>query len=364
MPATAADHLVARLVWDGGQDLHVPSEMGQAASGQLEGTVGDRLAELAGRTCYDSLGKGRSSIDYHKHIHEVRHYSVYEHPVMTVLLRADQGHTFDPTVFLNRPGVWVEQPTQGLRVTLNPRVILDWEQFGRDLSFERVALGHWASKTWPNICQFGISLDSHAERSIRDSSEVVVPVYDEECWITMFLGGSRGFSHELVRHGDFTAISQRSTRYVDEDGSPWVDHPLVVDFLANPDVPEDRHAAIEGVTSLVKEKARLAYAMVAAELQAWLTGRGVDKFTARKQSRGAARGYLGNALYTELVFSASVAQWKRMIRMRACAAADAEIRKVFVRALPELKRSRYGDRFNRFTTQPSPDGIGQIVTEA
>jgi thymidylate synthase ThyX len=58
----------------------------------------------------------------------------------------------------------------------------------------------------------------------------------------------------------------------------------------------------------------------------------VDELTpvvGRKQARGAARGFLGNALSTELIFSASVAQWRRMIAQRDNEAADAEIRDLF-----------------------------------
>ena len=40
---------------------------------QLKGTPGEQLCELAGRCCYDSLGQGRSSADYWKHILQVRH---------------------------------------------------------------------------------------------------------------------------------------------------------------------------------------------------------------------------------------------------------------------------------------------------
>jgi thymidylate synthase ThyX len=371
---SSTEHLVARLVWDGGENLSLPPEMGLPADGQLSGSVGERLCELAGRVCYDSLGKGRSSADYHKHIHEVKHYSVYEHAVMTALLKpvfAENGgvrHWVDPSVFLNRPGVWVDEAQQGFRITFNPRVILDWNNFGRESAPERMALARLAAMAWPQICPLAKEPTGDVLDHLRRGTEIVPPAYDEECWITMFMGGSRGFSHELVRHGDFTAISQRSTRYVDEGESPWVDHPLVQEFLASkdplPDDPDNRiRGALASIIGDLKHGAREVYSKTAEQLQKWLSARGVDKLTARKQARGAARGYLGNALYTELVFSASVAQWKRMLRMRACAAADAEIREVFVQALYELKRSRYAPSFNGFKVQPAPDGIGQVVVE-
>jgi thymidylate synthase ThyX len=87
----------------------------------------------------------------------------------------------------------------------------------------------------------------------------------------------------------------------------------------------------------------------------------VDAFTARKQARGAARGYLGNALFTELIFSASVAQWRRILAQRLNAAADAEIREMAADVLPILKGCRYGSDFADMNTKPSPDGIGVVL---
>src|SRR5690606_24684162 len=95
-----------------------------------------------------------------------------------------------------------------------------------------------------------------------------------------------------------------------------------------------------------------------------LISRGVDKATARKQARGAARGYLGNALQTEMIFSASVAQWDRMIEQRANVAADAEIREVFVKVVREIQQwPKIDTWFPEYEISPSPDGIGEIVTK-
>lgn len=361
--------VVAKLAWDGGEEVHVPSEMGKPRADQLLGTSRERLVELAGRVCYDSCGTGRNSSDYHKHIQEVGHLSVLEHAYATFHMEGN----VDPVIFLNRPGLWVERALGGgWRVTANPRSILEWnrwscpgaskvqvelaKEFGRELR-------GMASPLYPQIV-----------REIEDRDVVGIPPFilceksavepqsDEERWVTMFMIGSRGFSHELVRHGDFTAISQRSTRFVDEDGSPWIDHPLVQEYVA---FHKNKYGQdMLDVTSLVKVSAGSAYRHVASHLQSWLIERGVDKFTARKQARGAARGYLGNALQTELIFSASVGQWKRMLRMRCSAPADAEIRAVFSQALAELKRSRYAKEFDGFQLEPATDGLGQISVEA
>jgi hypothetical protein len=279
-------------------------------------------------------------------------------------------------IFLNRPGLWVENRFEdGYRVTFNPRNIFDWDMWSGQIGVDDLI----REKTGFNV---GDILSFHAEqaypmmvaprertKSITDGylriSEVVEPETDEEKWATMFMVGSRGFSHELVRHGDRTGISQRSTRFVQESESEWIDHPLVQEYdqhLTKTQSVRDAANFIQRIWS-VKELARKVYSEVVETLQPWLIERGVDKFTARKQARGAARGYLGNALSTELVFSASVGQWKRMLRMRACAPADAEIRAVFVQALAELQKSRYAADFVNFQVEPASDGLGEIAVE-
>lgn len=369
--AKSAYGVIARLVWDGGDEVRIPEELGAPRDDQMRGTQGERLSELAGRNCYDSLGKGRASGEYHVHIHQVGHFSVYEHPQMTVFVGNEKldGRTLQAQTLVNRPGLYVRFRKEGARLTFNPRVLLNWDQWSDpedpDAPWLKDLLLYYAEQDWPQITPCKAPRTAENCASIRISSRHVPPENDHEKWVSLFLAGSRGFSHEQVRHGDWTAISQRSTRFVDEDGSPWVDHPLVQEYLKAHIVPEvaQEMPRILGAIETVKEKARKAYALVADDLQQWLISRGVDKFTARKQARGAARGYLGNALYTEIVFSASVAQWKWMLRMRCSKDADAEIRAVFVEVLRELKASRYGEDFKGFELLSSPDGLGMVSVE-
>jgi thymidylate synthase (FAD) len=53
---------------------------------QLQGPHAEQLTEYAGRVCYDSLGRGRNSEDYHQHILDVGHESVCEHPQFSFLI--------------------------------------------------------------------------------------------------------------------------------------------------------------------------------------------------------------------------------------------------------------------------------------
>lgn len=237
--------------------IGVPQELGLPRGDQLCGTNAEQLVEVAGRTCYDSFGRGRSSEGFHAHILEVGHESVLEHAQFTFFIT----------------------------------------------------------------------------------------------------GVSRGLTHELVRHRIGVAISQRSTRYVDEDESPWVEHPLLVSYLHR--YPESRlgqrwDAAVNLCRSVYKE--------MVAELEKDCLDRGVDRPTARKQARGAARGILGNALETELVWSANIRALRHIIRLRASNAADAEIRQLGV-ALLNIMKTEVPQYFRNFTAQASDDGLGEVAVE-
>lgn len=345
----------AELVYDGGDKVHAPERLGNPKPDQLQGTPLEQLAELAGRVCYDSLGaeKARGSVAYHAHIREVGHLSVYEHCVFTVEVATPRATWPDPLtyelleVLVNRPGVFVRILPASVRVTCNLRSVLEFFN-GTATSPVTPAVLTNGDRLVRASCALAPVVLSHRD-PVHPSWSVVAPERDEEKWITLLMCGSRGMSHELVRHGDFTAISQRSTRFLDEDATPWVEHPLLTTFQRG--LPSEVRLDLIGGLPLV-EAARDVY-------------RGVVRVLAvkhpRKQVRGVARGFLGNALYTEVIFSASVAQWRYMLRMRCSDAADAEIRVLFSKALRELQRSNHGDRFADLGLRPATDGIGEVL---
>lgn len=344
----------AVLVWDGG-DLAIPPLMGEPRDDQLQGTVGENLGELAGRECYDSLGTGRSTDSYHLHIKEVNHFSIYEHYNFTVEITAPTA----PIVctLANRPGFWVEEDNHKIRVTSNFRCLLDWEKWkpavwlrSHDLGDILRMHGHALGS---RVVDLPASLHAQGRREqLEGASRLVEPRSDEEKWVSMQLVMSRGCSHELVRHGDRTAISQRSTRFVAETKTDWVIHPLISQYF-------NEHADLIHHKLFIGD-ARNIYSHFAKNLRKFLVSKGVDKSKARKQARGAARGYLGNALQTRMIFSASVGQWRRMMEMRMSNYADAEIRVLFNRIFEELQKSRYADRFV-FETEPAVDGCGYVL---
>lgn len=185
----------------------------------------------------------------------------------------------------------------------------------------------------------------------------------EHVSLTFFLSNiSRGLTHELVRHRVGVAISQRSTRYVDENHSAWVDHPLIAAYVATSDRPhragngEQTELSVAQLVGHTESTAKKVYRDVVERVEAWLIGRGVDKFTARKQARGAARGYLGNALMTEMVWTCNLRAMKTILKQRANAAADAEIRAMAIR-LYEEALPYWPTYLGVYKRRPSPDGL-------
>lgn len=407
MSAAHSDLIKAKLVYDySDKGVMVPSEMGIPRADQMCGRDAEQLTEVGGRVCYDSLGKGRPSFTrdcnecggggdnnfgegdcpkckgkgkeqgYHDHILEVKHGSVLEHYNFTVAIpflgfgspaNITERICFAAVECLNRPGIVCFRHEDSLRITTNLRSVLEWDSWTQELGHFHCVHQHSLTYHLGNcLYGFGTIAAPHIIRSREpiepmwtafSDATLSKPTNDHERWVSLYLAGSRGWSHEQVRHGDFTAISQRSTRYVDESESPWVEHPLITKWKSE---QEQREVTYLSDTPC-EDEARKQYAGCVKTLEPWLASKGVDRFSARKQARGAARGYLGNALATDMIFSANVAQWKRILKQRGNEAADAEIRAQAVLVLKCLQESQYCDRFTEFTVEDSKDGIGQCV---
>ena len=142
------------------------------------------------------------------------------------------------------------------------------------------------------------------------------PRRPSEVYISLFFSNvSRGWSHEMVRHSWQCAPSQRSTRYVDESWSPWVPHPTM-------DAQEREWMR------LCESLCRDYYKRTVLSIWQRLQDQGYDTLTARKQARGAARGLLGNALSTEMIFTASLPAWQIIFQQRCSPHADKEMQRV------------------------------------
>ncbi len=234
---------------------------------------------------------------------------------------------------------------------------------GQDLGTDGERLIECAGRSCYDSYGVGRPSDQYHEH-IKDVDHGSVT---EHVWMTFFLGNlSRGLTHELVRHRVGIAISQRSTRYVDENGSDWVLHPMIEAYLKDATIAESGVAAAGGLTDaalmeealhVTMEMAKNTYGSLVDKLQAWALKKGIEKFAARKQARGAARGLLGNALLTEMVWSCNVRTLRgAILKQRGNGAADAEIR-ALAGLLYEAALPHWGAYLNDFKRRPAADGL-------
>jgi len=302
---------------------------------QLKSLPMDNLVEFAGRICYDSLGgKGRPTQEYHRHINEVNHGSVQEHGWVFVNFIGLNGFELADALAqcINRPGVFIYykdvEPDDGkvrhnVTVVANLRSIKEWKNFdsvsatglsksvlniGEELLIRGKMMAPFVLDHLPN------PVSKWRKPITYSSKDMVNP--QESIYISFLIEGvSRNLTHELVRHKFQTAISQRSTRYVDESSSPIAWHPLLL-----------RNKFTWPLRKISEITTSWMYSLSEWLVRKDLEKLGLGKVAAQKQSRGAARSFRPTALSTELVFTASLAQWNRIIAMRGNEHADAEIR--------------------------------------
>ncbi|KKN69125.1 hypothetical protein LCGC14_0444140 [marine sediment metagenome] len=401
------------FVYDGTEDPLIPPTMGEprrdhAKKGdQAVGSHNEIVTELAGRACYDSLGKGRSSEDYHQHIRDVNHNSVWGHSYHHFVIIGGLGNDFVQHL-INEPGIVITTDKANLAhfITLNIRALV--QQVAR-LEYlknkDRVSImtttiiknmARQAARVDPQLIAWipGCSeeftesdgggfvkrLELTAIQAVCYAAKVrlggtwtIGKVMEDperkeflaHGYTVWYLEGfSRGWSHEHVRHTKEIGISQRSTRYVDESDSDWAWHPLIRQFLEDPNANEEERTKLLNDLKDAEEICRDVYEEGVPLLQKYVKNRqpDIDKTTARKQARGAMRGVLGNALPTSMMWSVSLSELLfHYMPQRHSRYADAEIR-VFANMLGEHLQERYPAIFSHLEKQESPDGLADEWT--
>ena len=145
-------------------------------------------------------------------------------------------------------------------------------------------------------------------------------------------GVSRNLTHELIRHGDGTAFSELSQRFVEIDGQ-WAN------FVVPPaiqEAPEDiRMNLLESFRrSCERSHEDHKYHVDLHQMQ---YADIPDATLRRKKSREAARYLLHSACETKMVFSANVRALRWIMSLRGSIHADAEIRNFSIALLNAVK---------------------------
>lgn len=366
--------MTAKFVYDGG-DIVIPSELGTPGPGQMQGTAAEQLVEISGRSCYDSLGatNSRPSDTFHPHLVQVKHYSVHEHFHFTIEIDSREMLPFLPMLVNESdigcaPGTSITDEPKTLRLTLNLRHVLEWcgrvdTRYSQPL-LHRVVLA--ARRLAPAIIPKYEFIEHNFGLGWAMNQETVEPLHPGEKFISMYLRGSRCFSHECCRHRN--NMSQRSSRFCDETETEFFHHPLFIEAVESDKTGTGRQL-VEDI-AVHAGMSRRIYAKTADFLQNFLTDRNtadsirpvVDKLTARKQARAAARYYLPNGMATEMIYTASVPKWRHIFQQRINPAADAEIRIIMGQALTQIQtQSRYAPDFKDMILVPATDGLGEVL---
>lgn len=169
-------------------------------------------------------------------------------------------------------------------------------------------------------------------------------------------GVSRTLTHELVRHGEGTGISQESQRYVDAKDMRFVIPPL----LANAIIAEVGYTptCISDIIDIdnagVRDAFNLFYASCSKSLEDYIALQpllvamakeaeaasiiGDDKavVSAKKRANEAARSVLHNACETRLVWSMNLRASRHIMLMRGDEPADLEIRRLSAEFFPHV----------------------------
>lgn len=336
--------------WD--QEVFVPEPMGIPRHDQLKGSWAEQLIECAGRVCYDAVGSGRPSGEYHKNLLLTqKHLSVAEHVHFTI--EADL-----PAIVLHGIpdySIAFSEEFGGMaRYTFNLRHALEWpnnllthaSRFSRYVERWDAVMKQVAFSLLPNVLE-------EPQMGPTDALwKFVPPIYDEEKFVTLFLEDSLVWSLEMNRHR--FNISQRSGRFCDQTDRDDCIHPLLKAYLNQAgflalnqedgeklwcDVKEG--VTVDAINARTKlgnaigshlTQSKMVYMAVVEHLQPWLMDQGFDKITARKQARSAARYYLGQGLSTEKLFSASLRGWRHIFEMRCSPHADAAIATLMTQA--------------------------------
>lgn len=286
---------------------------------QFTGTQGEKLLEYAGRICYDSFGKpgSRPTAAYLDHIVESRHTSILGHAVLHFSASEYELKKF-VWMFRSEPGWYIDHANT---LTINLRL----------LERKKPYFYEFYPEVWNAFHEAYPLVITHRCQKVMEPRLFLYEKPGKHQWVTFHITCSRSCSHEWVRHSFQSAISQRSTRYVEEGDYKLSLHPL---FSSLPDLSRKFRRDAEMFASQSKQ----LYEGVVKKGEKILLARGFEKSKARKMARGAAARFLPHGLPTQFVYSASLYEWDNIFEQRISVEADSEIRELAAICMDGIQR--------------------------
>ncbi len=163
-------------------------------------------------------------------------------------------------------------------------------------------------KSWKIIKMWRDSAEKFIKMLIRSGHHSVL----EHAYATFRVkGGSRSFTHQLVRHR-LAAFTQQSQRYVNEEN---------FDYVVPPSIERNSEAY----------KIFVEFINYSKEIY--------KKLRKLKIKKEDARFVLPNAVESEIVISANLREWRHIIELRGHSTAQWEIREFAVKVCEILKKN-------------------------
>ena len=288
-----------------------------------------KLIEACGRICYKSENKitENSAEKFVQMITKARHYSVLEHVNICFEINCEYSWKFmvgyDKNRYLNCTAFEGRKLISG-----NFRA---WLEFQRYFSIHTpgaiLDIFNYLSKNFPAIFTeyyFDPILSKSVILVTEDQmtpKEKLIHANRTCRFIT-----SRAITHEMVRHRNFS-FSQESTRYVNYKNGITVIKPVWIE-----DCPKE-----------IKSGKEINFIEAPFDIKVWLASCVSSEYyytVLQKESLWKpeqARGVLPNDLKTEIVCTASLAEWKHMLGLRTSKAAHPQIRALMKPVLEELQ---------------------------
>jgi thymidylate synthase (FAD) len=200
----------------------------------------------------------------------------------------------------------------------------------RDTSNNAVSLGAFAAKG----CYDSFEKDGNPGRSCEANQREVIQQRHgsvlEHVHVSVFVEGiTRACSLELNRHRHL-AISQRSTRYTEEDDAAIVLEPYYADLynrLGGSGELSEKESSLILAHTIWAERALLEY-KVEVNTLTQLNPLNLSGKDLRKWARGKARNILPHGLETRGTYTGSIRAWRWVIEARSSRYAEDEVRRL------------------------------------
>lgn len=174
-------------------------------------------------------------------------------------------------------------------------------------------------------------------------------VIEHANWSILFVGVSRAFTHQLVRHRVGVAFSQLSQQYHDESEARFVEP---AEIQTNPIA----HSLWQDTMNQTRESYRKIIDILKKTPQRHTS----TAFEETRSARSAARSVLPNATYTCILMTANARALRHILSVRGSIEGDFEMRSVMVELLRAMK-TEAPSLFSDFHEELCGDGSSRVV---